>query len=98
MAANKKESKAQAVRNYFQEHPDAKPQEVEKALLDSQNIKVSAKYISYIKSRKALLKVRRERKKAKEDKSAPAKGQPHPQDGVFKCNLNKKSLTNTFYI
>jgi len=75
MEPNKTESKAQAVRNYFLEHPRAKAREVEKAL-DSQGIKVSAKYISYIKSRRAKSKVRKEQKKAKEDKLVAAKGHP----------------------
>jgi hypothetical protein len=75
MEANKKESKAQAVRNYFLEHPRAKPREVEKAL-DSQGIKASAKYISDIKSRRVKSKVRKEQKKTKEDKLVPAKGHP----------------------
>lgn len=75
MTAKKTESKAQAVRNYIREHPDAKPQEVEKTL-DSQGIKVSAHYVSEIKSKRASSRARKEPKEPKEDKPAPAKGQP----------------------
>lgn len=48
-------SKAQAVRNYISDHPDAKPQEVA-AALDAKGIEVSARYVSNIKSRWASKK------------------------------------------
>ena len=87
MTAKKTESKAQAVRNYIREHPDAKPQEVEKTL-DSQGIKVSARYVSEIKSKRASSRARKEPKEPKEDKPAPAKGSlGHSQKTILRMRF-----------
>jgi hypothetical protein len=50
MAETSKESKAQAVRNYLKDHPDATPRQVSEAL-GTQDIKVDARYVSRVKTK-----------------------------------------------
>lgn len=73
MEENKTESKADAVRNYFRDHPRAKPRDVANAL-GLQGITVSAKYVSEIKSKRSKSKT--SKRPEVKGKSVPAKGQP----------------------
>jgi hypothetical protein len=84
MSAQEAVSKAKIVKDYLGEHPNARPQEVERAL-EAQGVKVKARYISKVKfSLKPAPEASQEPKKREKatqtkpakSKSSLAKGMP----------------------
>jgi len=81
-------SKAQAIRDYLNKHPRAKPQQVAE-VLTAQDIQVNASYVSKIKSRKKTTGRRNKVTPKKKTPAVSAKGRPwtfprHPLEDAIR--------------